>query len=149
MVEESGFRKKAMCNQEPTRDGEVDWISSALWTKEGARVGKDTGEGTMSWGRAIAGLVVSSLAFAGPAVAQSTFYVYRCADGSRLAVALFDGDSRAHIQLNGKALTLPKRLALSGTRYSASGVTLRMTKDATTLKNGRLPLTTCTAQKDW
>ena len=47
----------------------------------------------------------------------------------------FQYDNRAHLQLDGKAVTLEKRLALSGSRYSGGGVTLRITKAAaTTLK---------------
>ena len=62
------------------------------------------------------------------AFAQSTFRNYRCADGSQFIVGFFQYDSRAHLQLDGKALTLPKRVALSGSRYQGKGVTLRITK---------------------
>ena len=41
---------------------------------------------------------------------------------------------RAHLQIDGKAVTLAKRLALSGSRYSGGGVTLKITKAGTTLK---------------
>jgi membrane-bound inhibitor of C-type lysozyme len=102
----------------------------------------------MGRSKAISILAVIGLAFGGPAVAQ-TFYNYHCDDGSELAVGFFDGDSRAHVQLDGKTLALPKRLALSGARYSASGIQLRLTKDATTLKHGRQPWTACKARKDW
>jgi membrane-bound inhibitor of C-type lysozyme len=132
-----------MRDQRLTRSDGIDLASSrsmALWTR--------TGEGTMRRGSAIAGLVAGGLVFAAPAAAQ-TFYNYRCADGSELAVGFFDGDTRAHIQLDGKTLALPKRLSLAGTRYSLRGIQLRMTKDATTLKDGRQPWTTCTARKDW
>ncbi len=51
---------------------------------------------------------------------------------------------RAHLQLDGKALTLPKRVALSGSRYQGKGVTLRITKaGVTTLKHAKRPVTTC------
>ena len=36
----------------------------------------------------------------------------------------FQYDKRAHMQIDGKAVTLMKRLALSGARYSGGGVTL-------------------------
>jgi membrane-bound inhibitor of C-type lysozyme len=76
--------------------------------------------------------------------AQSTFRNYRCADGSQFLVGFFQYDSRAHLQLDGKALTLPKRVALSGSRYQAKGVTLRITKaGVTTLKHAKRPTTTC------
>jgi len=76
--------------------------------------------------------------------AQTTFKNYRCADGTQFVVGFFQYDSRAHLQLDGKAVTLAKRLALSGSRYSGSGVTLRITKaGTTTLKHAKRPATTC------
>ena len=78
------------------------------------------------------------------AYAQSTFRNYRCADGAQFIVGFFQYDSRAHLQLDGKALTLTKRLALSGSRYSGRGVTLKITKaGVTTLKHAKRPVTTC------
>ena len=78
------------------------------------------------------------------AFAQTTFRNYRCADGTQFIVGSFQYDSRAHLQLDGKAVTLAKRLALSGSRYSGSGVTLRITKaGATTLKHAKRPVTAC------
>lgn len=78
------------------------------------------------------------------ASAQSTFRNYHCADGTQFMVGFFQYDSRAHLQLDGKALTLPKRVALSGSRYQAKGVTLRITKaGVTTLKHARRPVTPC------
>ena len=38
---------------------------------------------------------------------------------AQFIVGFFQYDSRAHLQLDGKALTLPKRVALSGSRYQA------------------------------
>ena len=59
-------------------------------------------------------------------------------------VGFFQYDTRAHLQLDGKAVTLAKRLALSGSRYSGSGVTLKITKaGATTLKHAKRPVTAC------
>ena len=78
------------------------------------------------------------------AFAQSSFRNYRCADGAQFIVGFFQYDSRAHLQLDGKALTLPKRVALSGSRYQAKGVTLRITKaGGATLKHAKRPVTTC------
>ena len=78
------------------------------------------------------------------ALAQTTFRNYRCADGTQFIVGYFQYDSRAHLQLDGKAVTLAKRLSLSGSRYSGSGVTLRLTKaGATTLKHAKRPVTAC------
>lgn len=76
--------------------------------------------------------------------AQSGFRNYRCADGAQFVVGFFQYDKRAHLQLDGKALTLPKRVALSGSRYQGKGVTLRITRAGlTTLKHGKRPATTC------
>ena len=78
------------------------------------------------------------------ALAQSSFRNYRCADGAQFIVGFFQYDKRAHLQLDGKALTLPRRAALSGSRYQGSGVTLKITKGGiTTLKHAKRPVTTC------
>jgi len=88
--------------------------------------------------------VVAMAAAPSAASAQSSFRNYRCADGAQFMVGFFQYDSRAHLQLDGKALTLPKRVALSGSRYQAKGVTLRITKaGVTTLKHAKRPATTC------
>lgn len=78
-----------------------------------------------------------------PAYAQTTFQNYRCADGSRFIVGFFEYDKRAHLQIDGKSVTLGKRLALSGARYSGGGVTLKITRTGTTLKHARRPPTAC------
>ena len=77
-----------------------------------------------------------------PAFAQ-TFKSYRCADGSQFIVGFFEYDPRAHLQIDGRAVTLGKRFALSGLRYSGGGVTLKITKAGTTLKHARRPVTAC------
>jgi membrane-bound inhibitor of C-type lysozyme len=77
-----------------------------------------------------------------PASAQ-TFRSYRCADGSQFIVGFFEYDQRAHMQIDGRAVTLGKRLALSGSRYSGGGVTLKITKAGTTVKHAKRPTTAC------
>jgi membrane-bound inhibitor of C-type lysozyme len=77
-----------------------------------------------------------------PAFAQ-TFQSYRCADGSQFIVGFFEYDKRAHMQIDGRAVTLGKRLALSGSRYSGGGVTLKITKAGTTVKHAKRPTTAC------
>jgi membrane-bound inhibitor of C-type lysozyme len=78
------------------------------------------------------------------AYAQASFRNYRCADGAQFIVGFFQYDSRAHLQLDGKAVTLTKRVALSGSRYSARGVTLKITRAGlTTLKHAKRPVTRC------
>jgi len=92
-----------------------------------------------------AALVAAGIAAgAAPAVAQQTsFQSYRCADGSQFIVGFFQYDRRAHMQIDGRAVTLGKRLALSGSRYSGGGVTLKITKAGTTLKHAKRPTTAC------
>lgn len=76
--------------------------------------------------------------------AQTTFKSYRCADGTQFVAGFFQPDSRAHLQLDGKAVTLTKRLALSGASYSGSGVSLKITKAGlTSLKLAKRPVTAC------
>ena len=78
------------------------------------------------------------------ASAQATFKNYRCADGTQFIAGFFRYDSRAHLQLDGKAVTLKKGVALSGARYSARGITLKITKAGlATLKHAKRPVTAC------
>lgn len=81
---------------------------------------------------------------ASPAVAQTSFQSYRCVDGTQFVAGFFPYDSRAHLQLDGKAVTLRKRLSLSGVRYSGRGVTLTISKAGVTrLKHAKRPVTSC------
>ena len=52
-------------------------------------------------------------------------------------------DSHAYLQIDGVAVTLDKRLALSGSRYSGGGVTLKLSKAAVTIKHANRPTTAC------
>jgi membrane-bound inhibitor of C-type lysozyme len=79
---------------------------------------------------------------ASPALAQK-FQSYRCADGTQFIVGFFEYDSRAHLQIDGRAVTLGRRLALSGSRYAGGGVTLKIGKAGTTVKHARRPATSC------
>ena len=82
--------------------------------------------------------------YASAASAQTTTWqTYRCGDGSEFIVGFFGYDKRAHMQVDGKAVTLEKRIALTGSRYSGGGVTLRVTKSGTTFKIGKRPATSC------
>jgi membrane-bound inhibitor of C-type lysozyme len=45
----------------------------------------------------------------------------RCGDGTQLIVAVHPGDNRAHLQIDGRDVTLPKRFAISGARDSSGG----------------------------
>ena len=84
------------------------------------------------------------LATAGASAASAqTFQTYRCRDGSQFIVGFFEYDPRAHLQIDGRAVTLGKRLALSGSRYSGGGVTLKISKTGTTIKHAKRPATAC------
>jgi membrane-bound inhibitor of C-type lysozyme len=77
-----------------------------------------------------------------PASAQS-FQSYRCADGTQFIVGFFEYDKRAHLQIGGKAVTLPKRFGLSGAHYSGGGISLKISKTSTTVKYKKRPVTAC------
>jgi membrane-bound inhibitor of C-type lysozyme len=85
----------------------------------------------------------AALAPAAASAQTTTFQTYRCGDGTEFIVGFFQYDKRAHMQVDGKSVTLQKRVALTGSRYSGGGVTLRVTKSATTLKVGKRAVTAC------
>ena len=87
--------------------------------------------------------VAAAAAGASPALAQTSFQTYRCADGAQFIVGFFQYDKRAHLQIDGKAVTLGKRLAVSGSRYTGGGVTLTITKAGAKLKHAKRPVTAC------
>ncbi|WP_024515356.1 MliC family protein [Bradyrhizobium sp. Tv2a-2] len=83
------------------------------------------------------GLVCVAVLGTAPVHAQS-FQTYHCADGTQFIVGFYPYDPRAYVQIDGREITLPKRLALSGTRYSGGDVTLKMTKaGVTTIRHAR------------
>jgi membrane-bound inhibitor of C-type lysozyme len=78
------------------------------------------------------------------ASAQTTFQSYRCGDGTQFLVAFFPADSRAHMQIDGREVTLAKRLVISGARYSGGGVSLQITgAGAIMIKHVKRPSTAC------
>ena len=99
-----------------------------------------SGKTTMTGALMAAAIVLEGSA----ALAQTTtFQTYRCGDGTEFIVGFFEYDKRAHMQVDGKAVTLQKRLALTGSRYSGGGATLRVTKSGVTFKIGKRPVTSC------
>jgi len=99
----------------------------------------------MTWRKAIICVAFSlagALACSQKASAQ-TFEAYRCADGTSFIVGFYPDDSRAYLQIDGNAITLKKRLSLSGARYSGRGVTLVITRQGTTIRHVRRPVTAC------
>jgi membrane-bound inhibitor of C-type lysozyme len=91
-----------------------------------------------------AALLLTTVVGTTKVAAQTTFQTYRCADGTEFIVGFFQYDKRAHMQVDGKAVTLHKRATFIGSRYSGGGVTMRTTKKAgTTLKVGKRKTTAC------
>jgi membrane-bound inhibitor of C-type lysozyme len=93
----------------------------------------------MGWAAIV---VTGFVAQVSPASAQ-TFDSYRCADGTHFILAFYPNDKRAYLQIDGRAVTLQKRLALSGRRYSGSGVSLVMTATGALIRHVRRPVTAC------
>ncbi len=60
-------------------------------------------------GALVIGGILCGVLGSSTATAQSAFRNYRCADGTQFIAVFFDGDTRAHLQLDGKAVTLTKR----------------------------------------
>ncbi len=90
----------------------------------------------------IGGIIAGGVAILlGPKPAfADTLKTYRCQDGSEFVVALYDYERgrTAHLQLDGKALALPKRVAMSGLRYSKDDISVTTNKAGiTTLKRGK------------
>jgi membrane-bound inhibitor of C-type lysozyme len=80
---------------------------------------------------------------ASPAVAQH-FQTYHCSDGTEFIVGFYPYDTRAFLQIDGRQITLPRRLTLSGSRYSGGDVTLKMTRaGATTIKRAKRRAAAC------
>ena len=93
----------------------------------------------------VLGAALSVAGFTGgssSALAQR-FQSYRCADGTKFIVGFFEYDNRAHLQIDGRAVTLARRFGLSGARYSGGGVTLKITEAGTTIKHASRPVTAC------
>jgi membrane-bound inhibitor of C-type lysozyme len=90
-----------------------------------------------------AALSVAGIATASSTALAQTFQSYRCADGTQFIVGFFEYDNRAYLQIDGRPVTLGRRLSLSGSHYSGGGVTLKITKADTTVKRARRPTTSC------
>lgn len=89
---------------------------------------------------ALLSLVVTS------AHAQANFVNYQCADGTQAVTALYKGDNRIRLQVDGHAYTLPKRLSAYGARYSKSGVSFLITGQEATLRRPKTRPTACKMQ---
>lgn len=89
-------------------------------------------------------LACAWLVLASVPVAAQSFRTYECADGSRFAAGFYPSDTHAHLQIDGKAISLRKKLSFSGSRYSGSGITLFLTPEGAVLKRRQSPSTACT-----
>ena len=87
----------------------------------------------------------AAIAISQLSVFAQTFLTYRCHDGSEFIVTFYEGDKRAHLQLDGKAVALQRRMSIAGPRYAKGDITLRITKTITTLKRGKRS-TDCVAE---
>jgi membrane-bound inhibitor of C-type lysozyme len=91
-------------------------------------------------------LGAAMLVVPGNAMAE-TFRSYVCDDGSQFVAAFYPSDpKRAHLQIDGRAVALRKRLALSGARYTGGGITLGISKAGASIKRGKRPVTACRTQ---
>jgi membrane-bound inhibitor of C-type lysozyme len=90
-----------------------------------------------------AALFVAAIAPGSSPASAQTFQSYRCSDGTQFLVGFFEYDKRAHLQIDGRAVTLARRLTLTGSRYSGSGVTLKITRAGTTIRHAKRPATAC------
>jgi membrane-bound inhibitor of C-type lysozyme len=88
--------------------------------------------------------IAAALPWQTPALAQ-TLSTYQCRDGAQFVAAFYPGEKAVHLQLDGKTMRLPKRVAAIGTRYAKGDITLRVMKTGTTLQRGKR-MTECTAK---
>jgi membrane-bound inhibitor of C-type lysozyme len=93
-------------------------------------------------------VVLGTMLSAAPMAASAeTFQTYVCADGSQFVAAFYPQDPRrAHLQIDGRAVALTRRVALSGTRYTGHGITLKISKAGTSISRGKRPVTACSLQ---
>jgi membrane-bound inhibitor of C-type lysozyme len=92
------------------------------------------------WSRILVGVAAITMS---PAFAQS-FQTYRCADGTEFIVGFYPDDTRAYVQIDGREITLRRRPALSGARYSAGDVRLKLTRAGPTMiRHARRRETAC------
>jgi len=108
------------------------------WQSKGVNMNRS--RANIGFGAALS--VAASAMGPSPVVAQ-TFQSYHCADGTPFIVGFFKYDSRAYLQIDGGAVTLARGLALSGSRFSGRGITLKITKSGVTLKHAHRPMTAC------
>jgi membrane-bound inhibitor of C-type lysozyme len=94
------------------------------------------------------GIALGAAILVVPGIAMAeTFRTYVCDDGSQFVAAFYPSDpKRAHLQIDGQAVALRKRLALSGARYTGGGMTLSISRAGASIKRGKRPLAACSTQ---
>jgi membrane-bound inhibitor of C-type lysozyme len=70
--------------------------------------------------RSTFGAVVFVVSVCASSAFGQSFHNYRCSDGTQFIVGFFEYDKRAHLQIDGKAVTLARRFGLSGERYAGA-----------------------------
>jgi membrane-bound inhibitor of C-type lysozyme len=97
--------------------------------------------------RKILFILGAALLAAPVAAVAETFQTYVCTDGAQFVAAFYPQDPRhAHLQIDGRAVALTRRVALSGSRYTGGGLTLKLSKAGTSLQRGRRPVAACSLQ---
>jgi membrane-bound inhibitor of C-type lysozyme len=91
----------------------------------------------------IAGVVLIALAASATSASAQTYLQYRCDDGAQLSVAFVEKSKSAYVQLDGKSLILPQRLAASGARYAKGGVAFWIKGNEAQLKRPKSKWTQC------
>jgi membrane-bound inhibitor of C-type lysozyme len=95
----------------------------------------------MMMGRASRWAIVAVSAYAAamfvalPARSE-TYYFYRCENGAQFEVALFPDRRAAYIQLDGRAMVLPKFFSITGSRYRRAGITFWFRGERATIRRG-------------
>jgi membrane-bound inhibitor of C-type lysozyme len=85
---------------------------------------------------ALLALVAAGVMLPAMPARSETYYYYRCENGAEFEVALFPDTRAAYIQLDGKALTLPKFFSITGTRYRRAGITFWFRGERATIRRG-------------
>ena len=81
-------------------------------------------------------VLLSAFAAGVTSAGAQTLLTFHCGDGTEFVAALYPS-TRAYVQLDGKAMTLSRRISLSGARYSVGDITLRIKENSATLTRGR------------
>ena len=87
----------------------------------------------MRWPIAFVALMLGMACAATTARAQSYSH-YDCNDGASIEVTMYPDRKFAYLQFDGKSLQLPKRLWVTGARYSKNGIVFWMKGERATIK---------------